>query len=104
MAAIPSSGSLMATHYHRRCLGSTSRSSSCRSTECPAEAIPHHPASFLESPPSRSWPWCWSLQSTRNPPPPGLPQRDHLWPGSEHPEEAAQWSAQHSQLWAAVLT
>nr|XP_035107623.1 pancreatic progenitor cell differentiation and proliferation factor-like [Callithrix jacchus] len=44
MAAIPSSGSLVATHnYYRRRLGSTSSNSSCSSTECPAEAIPHPP-------------------------------------------------------------
>ncbi|EPY72585.1 pancreatic progenitor cell differentiation and proliferation factor [Camelus ferus] len=43
MAAIPSSGSLMATHDYRRCLGCTSSNSSCRSAEYPGEAIPHHP-------------------------------------------------------------
>ncbi|KAM5245932.1 pancreatic progenitor cell differentiation and proliferation factor [Ctenodactylus gundi] len=44
MAAIPSSGSLMATHdYYRRRLGSASSSSSCGSAEYPGEAIPHHP-------------------------------------------------------------
>ncbi|XP_008072861.1 pancreatic progenitor cell differentiation and proliferation factor [Carlito syrichta] len=44
MAAIPSSGSLVATHdYYRRRLGSTSSNSSCGSAECPAEAIPHPP-------------------------------------------------------------
>nr|KAF6423426.1 pancreatic progenitor cell differentiation and proliferation factor [Rousettus aegyptiacus] len=44
MAAIPSSGSLVATHdYYRRRLGSTSSNSSCGSAECPGEAIPHHP-------------------------------------------------------------
>ncbi|XP_035865922.1 pancreatic progenitor cell differentiation and proliferation factor isoform X1 [Phyllostomus discolor] len=44
MAAIPSSGSLVATHdYYRRRLGSTSSNSSCGSAECAAEAIPHHP-------------------------------------------------------------
>ncbi|XP_006881200.1 PREDICTED: pancreatic progenitor cell differentiation and proliferation factor [Elephantulus edwardii] len=44
MAAIPSSGSLVATHdYYRRRLGSTSSNSSCGSTEYPGEAIPHYP-------------------------------------------------------------
>nr|XP_044604178.1 pancreatic progenitor cell differentiation and proliferation factor isoform X2 [Equus asinus] len=44
MAAIPSSGSLVATHdYYRRRLGSTSSNSSCGSAEYPGEAIPHHP-------------------------------------------------------------
>uniref|UniRef100_A0A673T188 Pancreatic progenitor cell differentiation and proliferation factor n=1 Tax=Suricata suricatta TaxID=37032 RepID=A0A673T188_SURSU len=44
MAAIPSSGSLVATHdYYPRRLGSTSSNSSCGSAEYPGEAIPHHP-------------------------------------------------------------
>ncbi|XP_073744451.1 pancreatic progenitor cell differentiation and proliferation factor isoform X1 [Callorhinus ursinus] len=44
MAAIPSSGSLVATHdYYRRRLGSTSSNSSCGSAEYAGEAIPHHP-------------------------------------------------------------
>ncbi|XP_076973578.1 pancreatic progenitor cell differentiation and proliferation factor [Tamandua tetradactyla] len=44
MAAIPSSGSLVATHdYYRRRLGSASSSSSCGSTESSGEAVPHHP-------------------------------------------------------------
>ncbi|XP_057557657.1 pancreatic progenitor cell differentiation and proliferation factor [Hippopotamus amphibius kiboko] len=44
MAAIPSSGSLVATHgYYRRRLGSASTSSSCGRAEGPGEAIPHPP-------------------------------------------------------------
>uniref|UniRef100_A0A8C3WXB4 Pancreatic progenitor cell differentiation and proliferation factor n=1 Tax=Catagonus wagneri TaxID=51154 RepID=A0A8C3WXB4_9CETA len=44
MAALPSSGSLVATHdYYWRRLGSTSRNSSCGSAVYPGEAIPHHP-------------------------------------------------------------
>uniref|UniRef100_A0A452QPA3 Pancreatic progenitor cell differentiation and proliferation factor n=1 Tax=Ursus americanus TaxID=9643 RepID=A0A452QPA3_URSAM len=45
MAAIASSGSLVATHnsYQHR-LGSTSSNSSCRSAEYPGEAILHHPS------------------------------------------------------------
>ncbi|XP_061626165.1 pancreatic progenitor cell differentiation and proliferation factor B-like [Phyllopteryx taeniolatus] len=44
MAAIPSSGSLVATHdYYRRRIGSTSSSSSCSSAEYSGEVIPHHP-------------------------------------------------------------
>ncbi|XP_070229098.1 pancreatic progenitor cell differentiation and proliferation factor-like [Bos mutus] len=69
MGAIPSSGSLVATHdYCQRCLGSTSSNSSCGSAEYPGEAIPHHPASSKGSPLSRvdSWPWCWSPQSTQS--------------------------------------
>ncbi|XP_054639617.1 pancreatic progenitor cell differentiation and proliferation factor A [Dunckerocampus dactyliophorus] len=44
MAAIPSSGSLVATHdYYRRRIGSTSSNSSCSSAEYSGEVIPHHP-------------------------------------------------------------
>ncbi|KAM6977579.1 pancreatic progenitor cell differentiation and proliferation factor A [Aplochiton taeniatus] len=44
MAAIPSSGSLIATHdYYRRRIGSTSSNSSCGSSEYTGEVIPHHP-------------------------------------------------------------
>uniref|UniRef100_A0A8C1AW90 Pancreatic progenitor cell differentiation and proliferation factor b n=2 Tax=Cyprinus carpio TaxID=7962 RepID=A0A8C1AW90_CYPCA len=44
MAAIPASGSLVATHdYYRRRIGSTSSSSSCGSSEYSGEVIPHHP-------------------------------------------------------------
>ncbi|KAB5567467.1 hypothetical protein PHYPO_G00233120 [Pangasianodon hypophthalmus] len=44
MAAIPSSGSLVATHdYYRRRIGSTSSNSSCGSSDYTGEAIPHHP-------------------------------------------------------------
>ncbi|TKC45047.1 hypothetical protein EI555_003560, partial [Monodon monoceros] len=105
MAAIPSSGSLVATHdYYRRRLGSTSSNSSCGSAEYPGEGIPRHPgerrstpgcpqgltggggqqhrdltlllseltrdtggpASFSGSPLSRSWPQCWSPQSSES--------------------------------------
>nr|KAF6330748.1 pancreatic progenitor cell differentiation and proliferation factor [Myotis myotis] len=53
MAAIPSSGSLVATHdYYRRRLGSTSSNSSCGSAEYPGEAIPHPPARNLPRPPA----------------------------------------------------
>uniref|UniRef100_A0A672P3L4 Pancreatic progenitor cell differentiation and proliferation factor A-like n=1 Tax=Sinocyclocheilus grahami TaxID=75366 RepID=A0A672P3L4_SINGR len=44
MAAIPSSGSLIATHdYYRRRIGSTSSNSSCGSSEYTGEVIPHPP-------------------------------------------------------------
>nr|XP_020473452.1 pancreatic progenitor cell differentiation and proliferation factor B-like [Monopterus albus] len=44
MAAIPASGSLIATHdYYRRRLGSASSNSSCGSAEHIGEVIPHHP-------------------------------------------------------------
>ncbi|KAL1020967.1 hypothetical protein UPYG_G00007000 [Umbra pygmaea] len=44
MAAIPSTGSLIATHdYYRRRIGSTSSNSSCGSSEYAGEVIPHPP-------------------------------------------------------------
>ncbi|EDL88746.1 similar to RIKEN cDNA 2700038C09, isoform CRA_c [Rattus norvegicus] len=44
MAAIPSSGSLVATHdYYRRRLGSSSSNSSGGSAEYPGDAVPHSP-------------------------------------------------------------
>ncbi|XP_064229698.1 pancreatic progenitor cell differentiation and proliferation factor-like [Aotus nancymaae] len=71
MAAIPSSSSLVATHdYYRHHLGSTASNSSCGSTKCPAEAIPHPLACFSGSLPSLSWPRCWSPRSTWNSPRP----------------------------------
>ncbi|XP_061049035.1 LOW QUALITY PROTEIN: pancreatic progenitor cell differentiation and proliferation factor-like [Eubalaena glacialis] len=55
MAAIPSSGSLVATHdYYRRHLGSTSSNSSCGSAEYPGEGIPHHPG-LPRADPGRWW-------------------------------------------------
>uniref|UniRef100_A0A8C6F0Q7 Pancreatic progenitor cell differentiation and proliferation factor n=1 Tax=Monodon monoceros TaxID=40151 RepID=A0A8C6F0Q7_MONMO len=51
MAAIPSSGSLVATHdYYRRRLGSTSSNSSCGSAEYPGEGIPRHPGERRSTP------------------------------------------------------
>ncbi|XP_073749917.1 pancreatic progenitor cell differentiation and proliferation factor-like isoform X2 [Callorhinus ursinus] len=82
MAAIPSSGSLVATHdYYRRRLGSTSSNSSCGSAEYAGEAIPHHPASSSGSPLSRSWLQCWSVQNARNlpRPPPARSPATWLW-------------------------
>ncbi|KAJ3586181.1 hypothetical protein NHX12_012582 [Muraenolepis orangiensis] len=44
MAAIPSSGSLIATHdYYRRRISSVSSNSSCGSAEYTGEVVPHHP-------------------------------------------------------------
>ncbi|XP_073436977.1 pancreatic progenitor cell differentiation and proliferation factor [Dendrobates tinctorius] len=55
MAAIPSSGSLVATHdYYRRRLGSTSSSSSCGSVDYSGEVIPHHPG-LPKSDPGHWW-------------------------------------------------
>uniref|UniRef100_A0A7N5JHI1 Pancreatic progenitor cell differentiation and proliferation factor n=1 Tax=Ailuropoda melanoleuca TaxID=9646 RepID=A0A7N5JHI1_AILME len=55
MAAIPSSGSLVATNdYYRRRLGSTSSNSSCGSAEYSGEVIPHHPG-LPKSDPGHWW-------------------------------------------------
>ncbi|KAM8798041.1 pancreatic progenitor cell differentiation and proliferation factor [Eudromia elegans] len=55
MAAIPSSGSLMATHnYYRRRLSSTSSSSSCGSADYAGEVIPHPPG-LPKSDPGHWW-------------------------------------------------
>ncbi|KAE8574383.1 hypothetical protein XENTR_v10003411 [Xenopus tropicalis] len=55
MAAIPSSGSLVATHdYYRRRLGSTSSNSSCGSVDYSGEVIPHHPG-LPKSDPGHWW-------------------------------------------------
>ncbi|XP_025942974.1 pancreatic progenitor cell differentiation and proliferation factor isoform X1 [Apteryx rowi] len=55
MAAIPSSGSLMATHnYYRRRLSSTSSSSSCGSSDYAGEVIPHPPG-LPKSDPGHWW-------------------------------------------------
>nr|XP_046196647.1 pancreatic progenitor cell differentiation and proliferation factor B-like [Oncorhynchus gorbuscha] len=43
MASINAGGSLVATSYYRRRIGSTSSSSSCGSSEYSGEVIPHHP-------------------------------------------------------------
>ncbi|EFB18811.1 hypothetical protein PANDA_015264, partial [Ailuropoda melanoleuca] len=62
MAAIPSSGSLVATHdYYRRHLGSSSSNSSCGSAEYAGEAIPHHPGEC------RATPFRWGAPSGGNP-------------------------------------
>ncbi|XP_005602078.1 pancreatic progenitor cell differentiation and proliferation factor [Equus przewalskii] len=64
MAAIPSSGSLVATHdYYRRRLGSTSSNSSCGSAEYPGEAIPHHPG-LPKADPGHWWASFFSGKST----------------------------------------
>ncbi|EPY83775.1 pancreatic progenitor cell differentiation and proliferation factor-like [Camelus ferus] len=55
MAAIPSSGSLLATHdYYRRRLGSTSRNSSCGSAEYPGKPSPTRPG-LPKAYPGRWW-------------------------------------------------
>uniref|UniRef100_A0A4X2LHP5 Pancreatic progenitor cell differentiation and proliferation factor n=1 Tax=Vombatus ursinus TaxID=29139 RepID=A0A4X2LHP5_VOMUR len=55
MAAIPSSGSLLATHdCYRRRLGSTSSNRSCGSAENSGEVIPHHPG-LPKSDPGHWW-------------------------------------------------
>ncbi|KAK2118558.1 hypothetical protein P7K49_005445 [Saguinus oedipus] len=85
MDAIPSSGSLVATHdYHRRRLGSTSSSSSCSSTECPAEAIPHHPG-IPKADPGHWWASFFFRKFT-------LPFMATVLVSAEHPEPALQAS------------
>ncbi|XP_027455918.1 pancreatic progenitor cell differentiation and proliferation factor-like [Zalophus californianus] len=80
IAAIPSSGSLVATHdYHQPGLGSTSSNSSCRGAEHPGEAIPHHPASFPKSPLSRTRLQSWSPQNARNLPRPPAARSPVTW-------------------------
>ncbi|KAM4842729.1 pancreatic progenitor cell differentiation and proliferation factor [Thomomys bottae] len=65
-AAIPSSGSLVATHgYYRRRLGSASSSSSSGSADLPGEAAPH--------PPVPGWQGSWSGRQGRAPQPHGPP-------------------------------
>ncbi|XP_004404768.1 PREDICTED: uncharacterized protein LOC101370521 [Odobenus rosmarus divergens] len=55
LAAIPSSGSLVASHDYYWCrLGSPSSNSSCRSAEYAGEAIPHHP-SLPKADPGHWW-------------------------------------------------
>ncbi|XP_013841010.2 uncharacterized protein LOC100513894 [Sus scrofa] len=47
-AALPSSGSFVATHDHYRCrLGTTCSNSSCSRAQCPGEAIPRPPVSAV---------------------------------------------------------
>ncbi|XP_044768838.1 pancreatic progenitor cell differentiation and proliferation factor-like [Neomonachus schauinslandi] len=55
LAAIPSSGSLVASHDYYWCrLGSLSSNSSCRSAEYAGEAIPHH-RSLPKADPGHWW-------------------------------------------------
>ncbi|XP_068768910.1 pancreatic progenitor cell differentiation and proliferation factor [Struthio camelus] len=55
MAAIPLSGSLMATHnYYRRRVSSTSSNSSCGSSDYAGEVIPHPPG-LPKSDPGHWW-------------------------------------------------
>ncbi|XP_012690030.1 pancreatic progenitor cell differentiation and proliferation factor A [Clupea harengus] len=69
MAAIPSTGSLIATHdYYRRRIGSTSSNSSCGSSEYSGEVIPHPPGVARQD--SGHW---WSSLFFGKQPQPGLP-------------------------------
>ncbi|XP_043836964.1 pancreatic progenitor cell differentiation and proliferation factor-like [Dromiciops gliroides] len=64
MAAMPSSGSLVATHdCYRRRLGSTFSNSSCGSAEYSGEMIPHHP-SHPKSDPGHWWASCFFGKSS----------------------------------------
>ncbi|TNN73289.1 Pancreatic progenitor cell differentiation and proliferation factor A [Liparis tanakae] len=65
MAAIPSTGSLIATNdYYRRRLGSNSSNSSCGSAEYTGEVIPHPPG--LSRQDSGSW-WSSFFFAKQNP-------------------------------------
>ncbi|KAM8864323.1 pancreatic progenitor cell differentiation and proliferation factor A [Spinachia spinachia] len=69
MAAIPSTGSLIATHdYYRRRLGSNSSNSSCGSAEYAGEVIPHPPG--LQRQDSGHW---WTSFFFAKPNQPGMP-------------------------------
>ncbi|XP_040050258.1 pancreatic progenitor cell differentiation and proliferation factor A [Gasterosteus aculeatus] len=69
MAAIPSTGSLIATHdYYRRRLGSNSSNSSCGSAEYTGEVIPHPPG--LQRQDSGHW-WTSFFFAKQNQP--GMP-------------------------------
>ncbi|KAK2111811.1 hypothetical protein P7K49_011557 [Saguinus oedipus] len=79
MASIPSSGSLAAIHdYHRCRLGSTSSNSSCGSTQCPTEAIPHPPG-IPKADPGHWWASFFLRKST-------LPFMAMVLESAEHPE------------------
>nr|XP_045043927.2 pancreatic progenitor cell differentiation and proliferation factor-like [Desmodus rotundus] len=67
MAAILSSGSLVATHDdYLHCLGSTSSNSSCRSVEPshPVEAIPPSPPGLPKADPGHWWASVFFRKST----------------------------------------
>uniref|UniRef100_A0A8D2K4F7 Pancreatic progenitor cell differentiation and proliferation factor n=1 Tax=Theropithecus gelada TaxID=9565 RepID=A0A8D2K4F7_THEGE len=104
MAAIPSSGSLLATYdYYGRRLDSTFSNSSCGSIECPGEAIPHPPG-LPKADPGHWWASLFFGKSTLpfmatvlesaehpeppTPDPPGLQQHDHRCSGSGRPESS----------------
>ncbi|KAM6147627.1 pancreatic progenitor cell differentiation and proliferation factor [Erethizon dorsatum] len=79
MAAIPSSGSLVATHdYYRRRLGSASSNSSCGSAEYPGEAIPHPPG-LPKADPGHWWASFFFGKST-------VPFMATVLESQEHPE------------------
>ncbi|XP_059742050.1 pancreatic progenitor cell differentiation and proliferation factor-like [Bos taurus] len=81
MAAIPSSGWLVATHdCYRRRLGSTSGNSSRGSAEYPGEAIPHHPG-LPKADPGPWWASCFFRKST-------LPFMAPVLESPEHSESA----------------
>ncbi|XP_037693631.1 pancreatic progenitor cell differentiation and proliferation factor-like [Choloepus didactylus] len=79
MAAVLSSGSLVATHnYYRCCLGPASSNSSCGGARYTLEKPSPQPwgqAPSSGSPPSYPWPLCWRPQSPRSLP--GLQRHDH---------------------------
>ncbi|KAK7800120.1 hypothetical protein U0070_012544 [Myodes glareolus] len=85
MAAIPSSGSLVATHdYYRRRLGSSSSSSSCGSAEFPGDTVPHPPG-LPKADPGQWWASLFFGKST-------LPFMTTVLESTEHPTESPQAS------------
>ncbi|KAM8920638.1 pancreatic progenitor cell differentiation and proliferation factor isoform 1-T1 [Lycaon pictus] len=75
MAAIPSGGSLVATHdYYRRRLGSASGNSACGGADCageaapqrPGEGRPRHPAAPPGPPTAAAGPWWAGFFSGRS--------------------------------------
>lgn len=93
MAAIPSSGSLVATHdYYRRRLGSSSSSSSGGSAEYPGDAVLQSPG-LPKADPGHWWasfffgkstlPFMTTVLESPERIPPGLQKPDDLWPDPE---------------------
>ncbi|XP_035561519.1 pancreatic progenitor cell differentiation and proliferation factor isoform X2 [Canis lupus baileyi] len=66
MAAIPSGGSLVATHdYYRRRLGSASGNSACGGADCAGEAAPQRPGEG-RPPTAAAGPWWAGFFSGRS--------------------------------------
>ncbi|XP_023560131.1 pancreatic progenitor cell differentiation and proliferation factor isoform X2 [Octodon degus] len=104
MAAIPSSGSLVATHdYYRRRLGSASSNSSCGSAEYPGEAVPHPPG-LPKSDPGHWWTSFFFGKSTAPFMATVLESPEQITPDFQHHREAAAEPVQPGQHQALILT